>query len=100
MNDKLAEMVPSGIRKMLGADSGLLLLNSRDVFSAMRDERLIIMACNARIKHVIPGIMQAAEELDAVVAFELTRTEGGLDGGYTRQTPEIFFDTIIEYAER
>jgi fructose-bisphosphate aldolase class II len=100
MNDKLAEMVPPGIRKMLGKDSGLLLLNSRDVFSALRDEQLIIMACNARIKHVIPGIMQAAEELDAVVAFELTRTEGGLDGGYTGQTPELFSQAIIDYGER
>jgi fructose-bisphosphate aldolase class II len=61
---------------------------------------LIVMACNTRIKQVIPGIMQAAEELDAVVAFELTRSEGGLDGGYTGQTPEIFFNTVIDYAER
>jgi len=44
--------------------------------------------------------MKAAEELDAVVTFELTRTEGGLDGGYTGQTPETFFNTIIEYVEQ
>ena len=61
---------------------------------------MIVMACNARIKHVIPGIMKAAEELDSVVAFELTRTEGGNDGGYTGQTPEIYFETIVDYAER
>jgi fructose-bisphosphate aldolase class II len=66
----------------------------------MRGESLIIMACNARIGHVIPGIMKAAEELDAVVAFELTRTEGGLDGGYTGWTPKIFPAAVIEYAER
>jgi len=47
-----------------------------------------------------PGIMKAAEELNAVVAFELTRTEGGLDGGYTGQTPQVFFRSIIEYAEQ
>lgn len=58
------------------------------------------MGCNPRIKHVIPGVMRAAEELDAVVAFELTRTEGGLDGGYTGKTPEIFFATIVDCAER
>ncbi|HEX8960644.1 MAG TPA: class II fructose-bisphosphate aldolase, partial [Geobacteraceae bacterium] len=29
-----------------------------------------------------------------------TRTEGGLDGGYTGQTPEVFFDSIIDYAEQ
>jgi fructose-bisphosphate aldolase class II len=60
----------------------------------------IIMACNTRIKHVIPGIMRAAEELDALVAFELTATEGGLDGGYTGQTPSQFVTTLIEYAEK
>jgi len=58
------------------------------------------MVCNARIKHVIPGIMRAAEELDSVVAFELAKSEGGVDGGYTGQTPQIFFETIIEYAEK
>jgi len=100
MNKLMRELVPARIREKLGAKSEVALLNGRDVFSALRHEKLIIMACNARIKHVIPGIMQAAEELDAVVAFELTKTEGGLDGGYTGQTPEIFFDSIIECAER
>lgn len=93
-------MVPARIRKRLGPDSDVIPLNGRDVFSAMRGESLIIMACNARIGHVIPGIMKAAEELDAVVAFELTRTEGGLDGGYTGQTPKLFSDTVIGYAQR
>ena len=100
MNKLMRELVPARIREKLGAKNEVALLNGRDVFSALRHEKLIIMACNARIKHVIPGIMQAAEELDAVVAFELTKTEGGLDGGYTGQTPEIFFDSIIECAER
>jgi fructose-bisphosphate aldolase class II len=93
-------MVPARVRKMLGSDSCILPMNGRDVFSAMKGEQLIIMACNARIRHVIPGIMQAAEELDAVVAFELTSTEGGLDGGYTGQTPELFSKAIIDYADR
>ena len=75
-------------------------MNGRDVFTALQPEMLIVMACNTRIKQVIPGIMQAAEELDAVVAFELTKSEGGLDGGYTGQTPEIFFNTVIDYAEQ
>lgn len=92
-------MVPAKIRDKLGAESDVALLNGRDIFSAMRNEKLIIMGCNVRIRHVIPGIMQAAEELDAVVAFELTKTEGGLDGGYTGQTPEIFSDSVIECAE-
>lgn len=100
MNKHLLELVPDHIRSKLGKKSAICLLSGRDVFSALKDENLIIMACNPRIRHAIPGIMKAAEELDAVVAFELTRTEGGLDGGYTGQTPEMFFRTVIEYAER
>lgn len=100
MNTDLTECVPEQIRKKLGSRSGVCLLNGRDVFNALREEKTILMACNTRIKHVIPGIMQAAEELDAVVAFELTRTEGGIDGGYTGQTPALFFETVVDYAER
>ncbi len=98
MQTKLGEMVPARIRSKLGSGSSVCLLNGRDIFNALRHENMIVMACNPRIKHVIPGIMRAAQELDAVVAFELTKTEGGLDGGYTGQTPELFFTTIIEYA--
>lgn len=99
MNSKLLELVPQKVRNKLGNKSRVCLLSGRHVFNALKNENLIVMACNTRISHVIPGIMKAAEELDAVVAFELTRKEGGLDGGYTGQTPESFFDTIIAHAE-
>lgn len=100
MIKSLLEHVPRKVREKLGNASPLCLLNGRDVFVPLKDEPMIIMACNPRIKHVIPGIMKAAEELDAVIAFELTQTEGGIDGGYTGQTPEIFFATVVDYAER
>ncbi len=98
MKKNLLERVPERIRIKLGSNSDICLLNGKDVFTSLRHEHMIVMACNTRIKHVIPGIMKAAEELDAVVAFELTQTEGGLNGGYTGQTPQTFFDTIIDYA--
>jgi fructose-bisphosphate aldolase class II len=60
---------------------------------------MIIMACNTRIRHAIPGILRAAQELDAVVAFELAKSEGDVDGGYTGQDPETFFETVVDYAE-
>ena len=91
---------PDTIRKKLGSSSTVCLLNGADVFSFLKDDPAIVMACNPRIHHVIPGIMRAAEELDAIVAFELTKTEGGLDGGYTGQTPELFASAVIDYAER
>ncbi len=97
---RLISAVPATIRKKLGSSSAVCLLNGADVFSSLRDDPAIIMACNPRIHHVIPGIMRAAEELDAIVAFELTKTEGGLDGGYTGQTPELFASTVIDYAQR
>ena len=99
MDRKILDLRPENILEKLGSKSKVCLLNSHDIFKVLRDEKVIIMACNARIKHVIPGIMRAAEELDSVVAFELAKTEGSVDGGYTGQTPKIFFETVVEYAE-
>ncbi|HYS43111.1 MAG TPA: class II fructose-bisphosphate aldolase [Geobacteraceae bacterium] len=96
MNEILLGHVPEKVRKILVPKSAVCLLNGKDLFRLLRQENMIVMACNARIKHVIPGIMKAAEELDAVVAFELTGTEGG----YTGQTPDIYVKTIIDCAER
>ena len=97
---KLLDLRPDYIKEKLGSKSKVCLLNSHDIFKVLKEEKVIVMACNARIKHVIPGIMRAAQELDSVVAFELAKSEGGVDGGYTGQTPQIFFETIVEYAER
>lgn len=91
--------IPEHVKPLLGSDNRVCIISGAAAFSYCGDSPFIIMGCNPRIKHVIPGIMRAAEELDALVAFELTATEGGLDGGYTGQTPEIFSQTVIEYAE-
>lgn len=99
MDTKILDLRPQKVLENLGSKSKVCLLNSHDIFKVLRDEKVIIMACNARIKHVIPGIMRAAEELDSVVAFELAKSEGSVDGGYTGQTPKIFFETVVEYAE-
>jgi fructose-bisphosphate aldolase class II len=99
MEAKILELRPKHVLRNLGNKSKVCLLNSHDIFKVLRDEKVIVIACNTRIKHVIPGIMRAAEELDSIVAFELAKTEGGVDGGYTGQTPQIFFETIVEYAE-
>jgi fructose-bisphosphate aldolase class II len=98
-DSKLLELRPKHVLKNLGSKSKVCLLNSHDIFKVLRDEKVIVMACNARIKHVIPGIMKAAEKFDSVVAFELAKSEGGVDGGYTGQTPQMFFEIIVEYAE-
>lgn len=84
---------------MFGNSSKVCMLDGSTVYRYIADAPFIIMACNARIKHVIPGIMRAAEELDAIIAFELTATEGGIDGGYTGQNPLQFVTTVMEYAE-
>ena len=99
MMNRLLTFVPEHIRSLLGSGSTVCLLSGKDVFLSLADHPGIVMAVNPRIPHVIPGIMRAAEEMDAVVAFELTKTEGGIDGGYTGQTPEAFVKTVVAYAE-
>jgi fructose-bisphosphate aldolase class II len=94
------KLIPDHVRSKLGSKSKVCLVNGRELFKRMREEKFILMACNTRIKHAIPGIMRAAQELDALVAFELAMSEGNVDGGYTGMSPQIYFDTIIDYAER
>ncbi|KPK74481.1 MAG: fructose-bisphosphate aldolase [Phycisphaerae bacterium SM23_30] len=93
-------LVPDHVRLKLGSQSKVCLVNGKELFRKMRDEKFMIMACNTRIKHAIPGIMKAAEELDALVAFELAMSEGHVDGGYTGMPPQVYFETLVDYAER
>lgn len=99
ISDIFKKYIPARAKEMLGSASNVCIINGSAAFSYSGSAPFIIMGCNPRIKHVIPGIMRAAEELDAIIAFELSATEGGLDGGYTGQTPENFSQTVIEYAE-
>lgn len=98
--EKFSRHIPEHVKNLLGSGSRVCIINGSSAFGHAAEIPFIIMACNTRIKHVIPGIMRAAEELDALIAFELSTTEGGLDGGYTGQTPQQFTGTIIEYAEK
>jgi len=98
--EKLLAERPSQVEKKLGSSSKVCLVSSDPVFKTLKDDKVIIMACNTRLKHVIPGIMRAAQDLDAIVAFELAKSEGNLKGGYTGMDPYIYFDTIMEYAEK
>ncbi len=96
---KVLELRPPNALAKLGDDSRVCLLNGKDVVRVLRDDAVIIAACNARIKHVIPGIMRAAEDLDATLCFELALTEGGLDGGYTGMDPKTYWETVVGYAD-
>jgi len=96
---KLLDIRPDNIKRKLGANSKVCLINGADVYGNIRDEKIIIMACNTRIKHVIPGIMKAAMETDSIVAFELAKSESDMKGGYTGMTPEDYFNVLVEYAE-
>ena len=93
------ELRPPNALAKLGDDSRVCLLNGKDVIRVLRDDPVIIMACNARIKHVIPGIMKAAEDLDAAICFEIAKSEGDLDGGYTGMDPRTYWETVVGYAE-
>jgi fructose-bisphosphate aldolase class II len=96
---KVLELRPPNALAKLGDDSKVCLLNGKDVVRVLRDDPVIIMASNARIKHSIPGIMRAAEDLDCAVCFELAKTEGDLDGGYTGQDPRTYWEAVVGYAE-
>jgi fructose-bisphosphate aldolase class II len=97
---RVLELRPPNALAKLGDDSRVLLLNGKDVYRALRDDAVIIMACNARIKWVIPGIMRAAEDLDAAICFEIAKTESDLDGGYTGMDPTEYWEAVVGYAEQ
>jgi fructose-bisphosphate aldolase class II len=99
MAKTLQDLMPANARKKLGSASKLNVLSSHDVFHTLKEDKVIIMACNTRIKHVIPGIMRAAQDLDAVVCYELAKSESDLKGGYTGMTPAQYADVVFGYAE-
>jgi fructose-bisphosphate aldolase class II len=96
--DKLMAQRPAQVAKLIGNNTKVCLVSSKPVFDALQDEKVIVMACNTRIKHVIPGIMRAAQDLDAIVCFELAKSEGNLKGGYTGMDPYKYFETVVGYA--
>lgn len=97
---KMLDIRPLPVKEKFGNKSQLCLLSSRDILRILRSHAGVLMACNIRIKHVIPGIMRAAKDLDAVVAFEIAKSESGFDGGYTGLYPDLFVETIVDYAEK
>jgi len=99
LTEKLLAMRPKNVLAKLETSSKVPLMNSKDIFETLKNEKVIVMTNNTRISLVIPGIMRAAEELDAVVGFELAKSEGHIDGGYTGQPPDVYFQTVVGYAE-
>ncbi len=99
MAKSLQDLMPANARKKLGGASKLKVMSSHDVFRVLKENKVIIMACNTRIRHVIPGIMRAAQDLDAVVCYELAKSESDLKGGYTGMTPSQYADVVFRYAE-
>lgn len=98
--EALRRFVPENAAKEIPPGNPACPVNGRDAYRALAAHETIVMACNIRIPLVVPGIMRAAKELDAVVAFELAKTEGDLKGGYTGMTPEIFVRTLIAAAKK
>ncbi|MFH1788384.1 MAG: class II fructose-bisphosphate aldolase [Candidatus Altiarchaeota archaeon] len=71
-----------------------LPVSGRKIFSALKGEKLIVMAANIRTQLSTRGIMEAAKELDAAVLFEIAKSEIG----YTGQSPQDFYDGITGMA--
>ncbi len=99
-NPALKRFIPENAAKAIPHGHPACPVNGRDVYRILASRETIVMACNIRIPLVLPGIMRAARELDAVVAFELAKTEGDLAGGYTGMTPKVFVATILDAARK
>ena len=100
MAKNIYDFIPRNARNKLDKNSKVCPLSSHDILNVLKHDKIILMACNTRIKHVIPGIMKAADELDAIVAFELAKSEGNLKGGYTGMNPEQYANIVFDYAEQ
>lgn len=84
-------------------------VNGAHVWKALKDKKAIVMACNTRNPLPIPGIMRAAQELDAVIAFELSKREiylTNIEGLYPEgdhslsgMTPKSYAEIVAKYAE-
>jgi fructose-bisphosphate aldolase class II len=72
-----------------------MLLPGKKVFNVLKDHNSIVMAANTRVQHSTRGIMQAAKEKNAVVIFEIAKSETG----YTAQNPKEFVDSIKKTAK-
>ncbi len=95
----LKKFIPENASRVIPPGNPACPVNGHDVYETLAPHKTIVMACNIRIPLVIPGIMRAARDLDAMVAFELAKSEGDLKGGYTGMTPDIFVDTILKAAK-
>lgn len=84
-------------------------VNGKSVWEALKNTPSIVMACNTRNPLPIPGIMKAAVELDAVVAFELSKREVYLtnieglypegDHSLSGMNPESYAKIVSDYAQ-
>ncbi len=74
-------------------------ISGSTIFTALSEEKTIIMAANTRVALVAPGIFRAAKELDTAVIMELAKSESNLKGGYTGLTPELFSEKMNAYTE-
>ncbi len=84
-------------------------VNGAYVWKALQNEPAIVMACNTRNPLPIPGILKAAKELDAVVAFELSKREiylTNIEGLYPEgdhslsgMDPKSYAEIVNKYAQ-
>ncbi|MBI3268410.1 MAG: hypothetical protein HYZ53_05260 [Planctomycetes bacterium] len=98
--DPLHELRPENVRKLLARSSKSCLLSVRDVLARLRGHPCLLPVFNVGCRHVLPGILRAAAELDALVGIAASPDEAGVDGGTTGQTPRELANGLLEFSER
>lgn len=72
-----------------------------EMFEALMDQDVIIMAANVRVTPgVAEGIFRAAKDLDSAVMFEIAKSECDVGRGYTGMCPEDYAEQIKAAAEK
>lgn len=96
---KFRNFITRQIKEKSKGKNLLTVLNGRDVINAFKDKNITILAVNAYIKEIIPGILSAAKKLNAVVCFQLSLDEILTYENYYKNCPATFLDTLTAYCD-
>ncbi len=93
---RIDDLIPDFLKRVTDKKA----ISGHEVYKRLINHPLTILAVNVRFLHTIPGILRAAEEMDAIVSFELGTEAGNLKGGFTGLTPSLFVESLFNMMEK